>query len=242
MPPHRVTYEADYVEPRSRLTTFFRLILVVPHLIVLSLYAIAAFVVDIVAWFALVFTARFPHGIYEFIAGYLRYQTRVYGYMHLLTDVYPPFTGSDAPEVEGPVRLRIPPPKPQYSRLKALFRVILLIPVYLIAYAMQIVAEIGAVLAWFAIVALGRQPRGLQDMINLGLSYQLRATAYWLLLTEDWPSFTDEPTSAASDQRSFGAQAPREVATTAPAAGTFAPPSSERDDDQPPPPTPPLTG
>ena len=52
---------------------------------------------------------------------------------------------------------------------------------------MQIVAQVGAFLAWFAIVVLGRQPKGLQDMIVLGLSYQQRATSYFALLTEDSP-------------------------------------------------------
>ena len=67
-----------------------------------------------------------------------------------------------------PVDLNIGPPKAEYSRLKVLFRIILVIPVYIIAYAMQIVFEVGALLAWFAILVLGRQPKGLQDMIVLG--------------------------------------------------------------------------
>ena len=69
-------------------------------------------------------------------------------------------------------------PRAEYSRLKVLFRIILAIPVLIIHYAMQIVAQLGAVIAWFAIVALGRQPKGLQDMIALGTSYQQRAYAY----------------------------------------------------------------
>lgn len=191
MPPHRVTFEAEYVERRSRLTTFFRLILAIPHLFVVAIYGFAAWIVVILAWFAVVITGRYPDAIYAFIADFVRYQTRVFGYVHLLTDAYPPFTGSTS--VAAPVDLVIPPPKTRYSRLKAFFRVILAIPVYIIAYAMQIVAQIGAVLAWFAIVVLGRQPHSLQDMTVLGVSYQMRANAYYLLLTEDWPSFTDEP-------------------------------------------------
>jgi hypothetical protein len=73
-----------------------------------------------------------------------------------------------------------------------LFRIILAIPPYLISYAMSIVAQIGALLSWFAIVFIGRQPKGLQDMIVLGLSYQQRAYAYMALITEDWPPFTDD--------------------------------------------------
>jgi uncharacterized protein DUF4389 len=189
MRTHPVTFAADYVERRSRVTTFFRLVLVIPHAIVAFAWSIAAAVVVILAWFALVFTGRWPQGMYAFLAGYTRYVTAVYGYMYLMTDVYPPFSGAtDA----YPVHLAIAPPREHYSRMKALFRIVLAIPVLIISYAMQIVAQIGAFLSWFAIVALGRQPRGLQEMTGLGLSYQQRSLAYVLLVTEDWPPFTDE--------------------------------------------------
>ena len=217
--PYPVTFEADYVEKRSRLTTFFRWLLVIPHFIVLCLWAIAAAVVVIVAWFALVFTGRWPRGMYDFVAGFWRYSTAVNGYWYLLTDTYPPFS----PDVDAyPVRLDVAAPKAEYSRLKVLFRIILAIPPYIIAYAMNIVMQVGAFLAWFAIVVLGRQPKGLQDMIVLGMSYQQRAYAYMALLAEDWPPFTDEKQRSVEEPPSFGA-----LPSTPPAAGTApeAPPS-----------------
>jgi Domain of unknown function (DUF4389) len=211
--PYPVTFKADYVEKRSRLTTFFRLLLAIPHIIFLYFYGLAAGVVVIIAWFALVFTGRYPQGMYDFVAGSLRYSTRVYGYIWLLTDEYPPFSGN--PATSYPVDLNIGPPKAEYSRLKVLFRIILAIPVLIIHYAMQIVAELGAFIAWFAIVALGRQPKGLQDMIVLGTSYQQRAYAYLALVTEDWPPFTDDTTGARVEAApAFGA-----LPSTPPAAG-----------------------
>jgi hypothetical protein len=217
--PYPVTFKADYVEKRSRLTTFFRLILAIPHFIAVFFYFLAAEIVVIIAWFALLFTGRYPQGMYDFVAGALRYQTRVYGYASLLTDEYPPFSGD--PATPYPVDLSIGPPKAEYSRLKVLFRLILAIPVLIVQYAMQIVAQVGAFLAWFAIVFLGRQPKGLQDMIVLGLSYQQRATAYFALLTEDWPPFTDDTTGRSVEAApSFGA-----LAATPPAAGPESPTS-----------------
>ena len=213
---HPVTFEADYVEPRSRLTTFFRLILGIPHIIVMAFYGFAAVVVVFLAWFALLFTGRWPRGMYDFVAGFLRYSTAVNGYLYLLTDVYPPF----GPDVDAyPVRLNIAPPKEEYDRLKVLFRIILAIPPYIISYAMQIVAQIGALLAWFAIVVLGRQPKGLQEMIVLGLSYQQRAYAYMALITEDWPPFTDDSTrQVEAAPPAFGA-----IASSPPAAAGSGP-------------------
>jgi Domain of unknown function (DUF4389) len=254
-----VTFEADYVEKRSRLTTFFRLLLVIPHAIVLAFYAIAAGVVVIVAWFALVFTGRWPRGMYDFVAGFFRYGTAVHGYFYLLTDDYPPF----GPDVDSyPVRLNVAPPQDAYSRLKVLFRIILAIPPYIIAYAMNIVMQVGAFLAWFAIVVLGRQPKGLQDMIVLGLSYQQRAYAYMALLSEDWPPFTDDAAKRVEEPPSFGAlpstppaagtapeapapapatsapEAPAEQPPAPPATPPAMPPAPERSDDDEPPPGP----
>ncbi len=217
--PYPVTFKADYVEKRSRLTTFFRLLLAIPHLIAVTFYFFAAEVVVIIAWFALLFTGRYPQGMYDFVAGALRYQTRVYGYAGLLSDQYPPFSGD--PATAYPVDLVIGPPKEEYSRLKVLFRLILAIPVLIIQYAMQIVAEVGAIIAWFAIVILGRQPKGLQDMIALGMSYQQRATAYLALLTEEWPPFTDDTASHTVEPApAFGA-----LAASPPAAGPESPTS-----------------
>ena len=250
--PYPVTFRADYVEKRSRLTTFFRLILAIPHIIVVYFYGIAAGVVVIVSWFALLFTGRYPRGMYDFVAGWLRYSTRVYGYGLLLADEYPPFSGD--PSISYPADVDIAPPKESYDRLKVLFRIILAIPVIIINYAMQIVAEVGAFIAWFAIVILGRQPKGLQDMITLGLSYQQRSTAYMALLTEDWPPFIDDATRRVEEPPSFGTLAPTPPAagsgpeapaappaTTAPEAPSAppeAPPERSDEDEEPPPPGP----
>jgi hypothetical protein len=218
--PYPVTFESDYVEKRSRLTTFFRWLLAIPHLIVLTFYGLAAGVVVIVAWFALLFTARWPRGMYDFVGGFWRYCTAVYGYLYLLTDAYPPF----GPDVDAyPVRLNIEPPKDEYNRWKVLFRIILLIPVAIIAYAMSVVAQVGSFLAWFAIVILGRQPKGLQDMTVLGLSYYQRAYVYMSLITEDWPPFTDDSARRVEPAPAFGSLPPSPPAAAA-EAPTTAPP------------------
>lgn len=76
---------------RNRLTTFFRGLLVIPHFIVLSVFGIIAFLGLAVAWFAVLFTGRWPEGLRSFAIGYFRWVFRVNGYLYLLTDAYPPF-------------------------------------------------------------------------------------------------------------------------------------------------------
>jgi hypothetical protein len=81
-------------DERNRLTTFFRAVLAIPHLVVLYLFGIVSSVVFIAAWFAVLFTGRWPEGMKSFVMGYLRWQFRIHGYISLVTDVYPPFDTS----------------------------------------------------------------------------------------------------------------------------------------------------
>src|SRR5271163_1514619 len=85
-----VTFEADYFERRSRLTTFFRIILAIPLVILLLIYALLASIALLIAWFAIVLTARYPRGLYDFVAGYTRFLARSTAYVVLLSDPYPP--------------------------------------------------------------------------------------------------------------------------------------------------------
>jgi Domain of unknown function (DUF4389) len=80
------------LEDRNRLTTAFRLILAIPHIVVLALLSIALFVVGIIAFFAVLFTGRWPEGLRKFVIGYGRWWLRVQTYLVLLTDEYPPFS------------------------------------------------------------------------------------------------------------------------------------------------------
>jgi Domain of unknown function (DUF4389) len=80
------------LEDRNRLTTGFRFILVIPHMIVLALLGIAAVFAWIIGFFAVLFTGHWPAGVQEFVVGVLRWSTRVAAYYTLLTDEYPPFS------------------------------------------------------------------------------------------------------------------------------------------------------
>jgi hypothetical protein len=193
--PYPVTFEADYVEQRSRLTAFFRLILAIPLMIWLYLYAIVAYVAIVIAWFAIVITGRYPQGLYDFVAGFTRFLTRFTAYTALLCDPYPAFGGSDDPDY--PVRMQFAGPLERYSRVKTFFRGIIAIPILFVRYVMGILLEIGAFGAWVVIVITGKMPRGLFDLMVLANSYNARSDAYLYLLTETYPPFQDEQTRTA---------------------------------------------
>jgi hypothetical protein len=191
-----ISYEADAVlEGRSRLKTFFRGLLVIPWHIVVTLYSIAATVAVVIAWFAIVFTGRYPEGLYNFNAGFLRMATRVNGFYYLLNDEWPPFGGEEAPGY--PVRVGVPPPLDKYSRLKTGFRLIVGIPVMILAWIWSIILAVVAIIAWFAILFTARLPQGLFEPMRNASAYLARASGYFLLLTEDWPPFSYEETGGA---------------------------------------------
>lgn len=192
--PYPVTFEVDFVERRSRLSTFFRWLLIIPIAFWLWLYAIAATIAIVIAWFAIIITARYPSGLYSLVAGYTRLQAQTTGYGALLCDRYPPFVGDDP---TYPVRMQFAGPLTRYSRLKTLFRAILAIPIVILRYVMNLLLEVGAVAAWFVIVITGHLPRGLFDLMVLANSYTARSDAYLFLLTETYPSFQDEATRSA---------------------------------------------
>jgi hypothetical protein len=83
----------QYSEKLSRLTSFFRIIMVIPQVIVLYFVAIAAGVILFLSWWAILFIGHYPKSFFDFVTWYMRWNVRVSGYMYLLTDKYPPFSG-----------------------------------------------------------------------------------------------------------------------------------------------------
>jgi hypothetical protein len=89
--PASLTF-VDAERVRNRLTVGFRLILIIPHMIVVGLLSIAWWVTTFVAWCVILFTGNYPQGLYDFGVGVLRWFIRVEAYLLLLVDEYPPFS------------------------------------------------------------------------------------------------------------------------------------------------------
>jgi hypothetical protein len=175
---------------RTRLTVFFRLILVIPHLIWLGLWGIVTALAVIVSWFATLFAGTTPRGLHDFIAQYLRYQTQVYGYLHFLADPYPGFLG-DRPY---PADLTIAPPEPQ-NRWKTGFRLILAIPAHIVNTVLGYLMWIIGVISWFVCLFTGAMPLGLRNLAAWLVRFNAQTQGYVGLLTERYPSFSTDPTA-----------------------------------------------
>ena len=185
-----VTYEADYQRERNRLTTFFRLIVAIPWVIVGYVYAIAQMVVVFIAWFAILILGRFPEGMYNFVGGVLRFLERMNGFMYLQTDEWPPFgIGEDQ---SYPIRVNFHPPAARQSRLKTLFRIILVFPLLVLSYAMSIAMLAVASVSWLTIVFRGYQPAAIHNALAFLMGWNTRASAYMYLMRDEYPTVGDE--------------------------------------------------
>jgi hypothetical protein len=208
--PYPVRIEGQLDTELSRWLWLVKWILAIPHYIVLALLWLTLLVLTFVAFFAILFTGRYPRGIFDFNVGILRWTWRVafYSYGALGTDRYPPFTLDDVPDY--PARLEVAYPE-QLSRGLVLVKWWLLaIPQYIVtgiflgggSYAAARVDEwfwgVGfetgliGVLVLFAGLALlftTRYPRGLFDLA-VGLDrWVARVAAYVLLMRDEYPPF-----------------------------------------------------
>ena len=94
-----VSYDVEYPEKLSNgmvvvKVLFGWLYVGIPHGIVLALYGIAVGVVLFISFWAILFTGKFPKGMFDFVVGYYRWYNNVVAYLALMRDEYPPFTGN----------------------------------------------------------------------------------------------------------------------------------------------------
>jgi hypothetical protein len=171
---------------RSRLTVAFRLLLVIPHLIWLALYSIAAWVVALVNWFATLITGRSPERIHNYLVRYMRYSIFVTSYLNLLANPYPPFHGTEG---SYPIALVVEGPERQ-NRLITAFRLPMAIPAYILNYVFNQVLQVVAFLGWFVAIVIGRMPRGMENLGLYCLRYQAQTNAYLFVVSDRYPSLT----------------------------------------------------
>lgn len=100
MAKYPANFTVEYPEKLSRgwllLKVFFGWAYVgIPHGVILGLYQIAVAVVTFVAFWVILFTGKYPKGLYDFVAGYMRWSSRVNSYLSFMRDEYPPFTNEE---------------------------------------------------------------------------------------------------------------------------------------------------
>jgi hypothetical protein len=188
-PPHPIQLVVNDDLKRSRLTVFFRLLLVIPQLFWLYVWSGTIWFLVIVNWFAVLIKARSPEDLHHLLARALRYWTHLTAYIALVGNPYPTFFGRDG---SYPVDLRVDGPARQ-NRWVTGFRIVLAIPALILAYVFATVMWVVAFLAWFVAIVIGRTPKGMRDLSAYCLRYQMQTNAYLMIVTDRYPSFEGPP-------------------------------------------------
>jgi hypothetical protein len=205
--PYVARLEIDYPETLDRLSTFFRLIWIIPILVIFALLAgtdgetvvletgerVRSTGGGITAglWFAtalmILFRVRYPRWWFDFAHELTRFGARIGAYLALLTDRYP----STVDEQSVHLRIDYPDAERDLNRWLPLVKWFLAIPHYLVLLVLWAGAIVAVVFAWFAILFTGRYPRALFDFV-VGVSrWTLRVNAYaFLLVTDRYPPFS----------------------------------------------------
>jgi hypothetical protein len=200
------TLTIDYPDrPLDRLTTFFRLITIIPIAIVLDMVSgsVYQWTVDNVVYQSggaggilimavlvmILFRQKYPRWWFDWNLALARFGYRVSAYMSLLRDEYP----STDEEQAVHLNLEYPDAEKDIDRGMPLVKWFLAIPHYIVLAFLSVAAVVSVIIAWFAIIFTGRYPVGLFNFVTGVLRWSLRVSAYAaLLITDRYPPFSLE--------------------------------------------------
>jgi len=213
-PEYAARLQIDYPEKLSRLTTFFRLIWIIPIAVILSLVSGTGQTVTntvtlneagevisnasqsaggllsglfLATVLMILFRHRYPRWWFDFARELTRFGARVSAYLFLLTDQYP----STVDEQSIHLEIDYPDVKIDLSRWMPLVKWLLAIPHYIVLFFLGIAAIVATIIAWFAILVTGQYPRALFDFVVGVGRWSLRVVAYAsLLVTDSYPPFS----------------------------------------------------
>jgi hypothetical protein len=204
---YRARLEVEYTAERNRLTTLFRLFLVIPIAIVYgaltagatsTVYAEGGETVSttsggivtglfVATLLMVLFRQRYPRWWFDFARELTRFAFRIGAYVVLLTDDYP----STVDQQKVHLDLDYPDAEHDLNRWLPLVKWFLAIPHYVVLFFLSIGAFVSVVVAWFAILLTGHYPRGLFDFVVGVGRWALRVNAYaFLLVTDQYPPFS----------------------------------------------------
>jgi hypothetical protein len=183
-----VRFDVEYPERLSRWKIFVKWLLAIPHFIIVYLLQTVNSVMVFIAFFAILFTKKWPRGMFDFSVQIQRWTANVLAYsMLLVRDEYPPFSGDSG---QYPLTLEIEYDE-NLSRWQIFVKWLLAIPHFIVIVFLAIAAYVVVLIAFFAILFTGRYPRGMFDFVVGTVRWVMRVNAYssWLM-TDRYPPFS----------------------------------------------------
>jgi len=187
-----IKYQESYSRGELLLRSFFGYIyILIPHMFVLLFLTIAAIFINIIAFWAILFTGKYPKGMFEFQIKFRLWQLRVNARLLNLSDGYPAF-GLDT--IDDNITFEMDYPE-SLSRgtliLRALFGVFyVIIPHMFILYFRMIGVYVVLFVAWWAVLITGKYPKGMFDFVVGTFRWALRLGLYMSNMTDTYPPFT----------------------------------------------------
>jgi hypothetical protein len=180
-----INLSVDYPDKKmNRITTFLRLLVVIPILIILGL--IAGGLVFVPTVLMLLFLQKYPRWWFDWNLALTKFGTRVLAYLALLRDEYP----STDDERLYHIEISYPKAEEELHRWLPLVKWLLAIPHYILLSLLAIAALVAVIIAWFAILFTGRYPKALFNFVEGVFRWALRVVAYaFLLATDRYPPF-----------------------------------------------------
>ena len=186
MKQYPVNLKIEYSEKSNKSTALFRLVLIIPIILILALICSYAEALSIAVALMIIFKEKYPKWWFDWNVGITKFIYRVAAYGLLLRDEYPSTDDEQAIQVDLPY----PDVKKDLNRWKPLVKWILVIPHFIVLVFMFIAVVFCTVFAWFAILFKGRYPKVIFDFVEGFLRWSLRVNAYAILLTTDeYPPF-----------------------------------------------------
>ena len=184
-----VTLDVPYPESLSRWLIFVKWLLAIPHFAIIYVLSLVMSVLTFIAFFAILFTKKYPDSLFKFAVGIQRWTYNTYAYVGLLRDEYPPFS-LDAGQY--PVVFEASAPG-ELSRWLIFIKWLLVIPNMIVYLFVAIAALFVGFIAWFAILFTGKYPRGMFDFVVGSMRWGARVNAYTNLWTDQYPPFSTKP-------------------------------------------------
>jgi hypothetical protein len=188
-PSYPVTFDVAYPGELSRWKIFVKWLLAIPHMAILYGLLIAWEAVTFIAFFAILFTKKYPRELFNFSVNVYRWQANVTSYVMLMRDEYPPFSWDAG---KYPVTFEVQYPE-ELSRWMPLVKWLLAVPHYIILVFLYVGAIVALIVAWFSILFTKKYPEGLFSFVVGVRRWSARVSAYVTLLRDEYPPFSMQP-------------------------------------------------